>query len=186
MPVGPLHIPVDGHRIDLWPRSAGGGPRRFRRNFGLDLAVVLREVHAVPHRRPSAAASSPERPQLAAEQCSFAELLAPPVAALQPAACSPAIHDGAYRHQFPHGLKSRSPSMARRSASSRAPHSSRHANSPVFRPQSLQYVSENQCILMGRYCYPDKLNIAGNCRMCLVEMERSPKPSEFLRVKIQD
>jgi NADH dehydrogenase (ubiquinone) Fe-S protein 1 len=27
-----------------------------------------------------------------------------------------------------------------------------------------------------RYCYHDKLNIAGNCRMCLVEMERSPKP----------
>ena len=27
-----------------------------------------------------------------------------------------------------------------------------------------------------RYCYHDKLNIAGNCRMCLVEIERSPKP----------
>jgi hypothetical protein len=29
---------------------------------------------------------------------------------------------------------------------------------------------------LTRYCYHDKLNIAGNCRMCLVEMERSPKP----------
>ena len=27
-----------------------------------------------------------------------------------------------------------------------------------------------------RFCYHDKLSIAGNCRMCLVEMERSPKP----------
>ncbi|ORY74345.1 NADH-ubiquinone oxidoreductase, subunit G [Protomyces lactucae-debilis] len=27
-----------------------------------------------------------------------------------------------------------------------------------------------------RYCYHDKLQIAGNCRMCLVEVERSPKP----------
>ena len=27
-----------------------------------------------------------------------------------------------------------------------------------------------------RFCYHDKLSIAGNCRMCLVEMEKSPKP----------
>ena len=27
-----------------------------------------------------------------------------------------------------------------------------------------------------RFCYHDRLSIAGNCRMCLVEMERSPKP----------
>jgi len=27
-----------------------------------------------------------------------------------------------------------------------------------------------------RFCYHEKLSIAGNCRMCLVEMERSPKP----------
>ena len=36
------------------------------------------------------------------------------------------------------------------------------------------------CELAGvdvpRFCYHDKLAIAGNCRMCLVEMERSPKP----------
>ena len=27
-----------------------------------------------------------------------------------------------------------------------------------------------------RFCYHDKLSIAGNCRMCLVEIEKSPKP----------
>ncbi|MBI04818.1 MAG: NADH-quinone oxidoreductase subunit G [Pelagibacteraceae bacterium] len=36
------------------------------------------------------------------------------------------------------------------------------------------------CELAGveipRFCYHEKLTIAGNCRMCLVEMEKSPKP----------
>ena len=36
------------------------------------------------------------------------------------------------------------------------------------------------CELAGveipRFCYHDKLSIAGNCRMCLVEMDKSPKP----------
>jgi len=36
------------------------------------------------------------------------------------------------------------------------------------------------CELAGkevpRFCYHDRLSVAGNCRMCLVEMERSPKP----------
>ncbi len=27
-----------------------------------------------------------------------------------------------------------------------------------------------------RFCYHEKLSVAGNCRMCLVEMERAPKP----------
>src|SRR3546814_11138399 len=36
------------------------------------------------------------------------------------------------------------------------------------------------CELAGveipRFCYHDRLSVAGNCRMCLVEMERAPKP----------
>jgi NADH-quinone oxidoreductase subunit G len=36
------------------------------------------------------------------------------------------------------------------------------------------------CELAGveipRFCYHERLSVAGNCRMCLVEMERSPKP----------
>ena len=27
-----------------------------------------------------------------------------------------------------------------------------------------------------RFCYHEKLSIAGNCRMCLVELEKAPKP----------
>ncbi|MEE8516375.1 MAG: 2Fe-2S iron-sulfur cluster-binding protein, partial [Alphaproteobacteria bacterium] len=36
------------------------------------------------------------------------------------------------------------------------------------------------CDIVGieipRFCYHERLSIAGNCRMCLVEMEKSPKP----------
>jgi NADH-quinone oxidoreductase subunit G len=31
-------------------------------------------------------------------------------------------------------------------------------------------------IEIPRFCYHERLSIAGNCRLCLVEMERSPKP----------
>ena len=31
-------------------------------------------------------------------------------------------------------------------------------------------------IEIPRFCYHDRLSVAGNCRMCLVEMERAPKP----------
>ncbi|MFQ5958271.1 MAG: NADH-quinone oxidoreductase subunit NuoG [Alphaproteobacteria bacterium] len=35
---------------------------------------------------------------------------------------------------------------------------------------------EQAGIEIPRFCYHERLAIAGNCRMCLVEMERSPKP----------
>ncbi len=35
---------------------------------------------------------------------------------------------------------------------------------------------EKSGIEIPRFCYHERLSIAGNCRMCLVEMERSPKP----------
>ncbi|KAH8827071.1 Ndufs1, NADH-ubiquinone oxidoreductase 75kD subunit (775) [Flagelloscypha sp. PMI_526] len=36
-----------------------------------------------------------------------------------------------------------------------------------------------------RFCYHDRLAIAGNCRMCLVEVERSPKPTmPFLTLRV--
>ena len=31
-------------------------------------------------------------------------------------------------------------------------------------------------IIIPRFCYHSQLNVAGNCRMCLVEIEKSPKP----------
>ncbi|KAL3470409.1 hypothetical protein BJX99DRAFT_50751 [Aspergillus californicus] len=35
---------------------------------------------------------------------------------------------------------------------------------------------EKAGVTVPRYCYHEKLLIAGNCRMCLVEVERAPKP----------
>jgi len=35
---------------------------------------------------------------------------------------------------------------------------------------------EKAGIDVPRFCYHDRLSIAGNCRMCLVEVEKSPKP----------
>lgn len=38
------------------------------------------------------------------------------------------------------------------------------------------------CAMAGveipRFCYHDRLSVAGNCRMCLVEVEKSPKVSD--------
>ena len=38
--------------------------------------------------------------------------------------------------------------------------------------QACEYVN----IIIPRFCYHEKLSIAGSCRMCLVEIEKSPKP----------
>ncbi|MDC3016794.1 NADH-quinone oxidoreductase subunit NuoG [Candidatus Pelagibacter sp.] len=35
---------------------------------------------------------------------------------------------------------------------------------------------EKAGVEIPRFCYHEKLSIAGNCRMCLVEMDKSPKP----------
>jgi len=37
-----------------------------------------------------------------------------------------------------------------------------------------------------RFCYHEKLSIAGNCRMCLVEVEKSPKPIASCAVPVMD
>ena len=38
------------------------------------------------------------------------------------------------------------------------------------------------CAMVGveipRFCYHDRLSIAGNCRMCLVEVEKAPKVND--------
>ena len=36
------------------------------------------------------------------------------------------------------------------------------------------------------FCYHPKLSIAGNCRMCLVEMEKSPKPVASCAMPVAD
>jgi len=37
-------------------------------------------------------------------------------------------------------------------------------------------VADKAGIYIPRFCYHDKLSIAANCRMCLVEVEKAPKP----------
>jgi len=46
------------------------------------------------------------------------------------------------------------------------------------------------CELAGaeipRFCYHERLSVAGNCRMCLVEMEKSPKPIASCAMPVAD
>ncbi|MDX1423932.1 MAG: NADH-quinone oxidoreductase subunit NuoG [Kiloniellales bacterium] len=46
------------------------------------------------------------------------------------------------------------------------------------------------CELAGveipRFCYHERLSVAGNCRMCLVEMERAPKPIASCAMPVGD
>lgn len=41
---------------------------------------------------------------------------------------------------------------------------------------TVMQASEKLGIVIPRFCYHDLLEVAGNCRMCLVEVEKSPKP----------
>ncbi len=42
--------------------------------------------------------------------------------------------------------------------------------------QMIMQVTDPANIYIPRFCYHDKLNVAANCRMCLVEVEKAPKP----------
>ena len=44
------------------------------------------------------------------------------------------------------------------------------------RGQMIIEVTDAQDVYVPRFCYHPKLSIAANCRMCLVEVERAPKP----------
>lgn len=46
----------------------------------------------------------------------------------------------------------------------------------VLSGTSVLQACEQLGIEIPRFCFHDRLSVAGNCRMCLVEMERSPKP----------
>ena len=37
-------------------------------------------------------------------------------------------------------------------------------------------VTDANGVYIPRFCYHDKLSVAANCRMCLVEVEKAPKP----------
>ena len=42
--------------------------------------------------------------------------------------------------------------------------------------QMIIQVTDADDVYVPRFCYHDKLTIAANCRMCLVEVEKAPKP----------
>src|SRR5687768_2723212 len=42
--------------------------------------------------------------------------------------------------------------------------------------QMLIQVTDANDVYVPRFCYHDKLAVAANCRMCLVEVEKAPKP----------
>ncbi|HRP88260.1 MAG TPA: 2Fe-2S iron-sulfur cluster-binding protein, partial [Gammaproteobacteria bacterium] len=44
------------------------------------------------------------------------------------------------------------------------------------RGQMIIEVTDANAVYVPRFCYHPKLSIAANCRMCLVEVERAPKP----------
>jgi len=55
----------------------------------------------------------------------------------------------------------------------------------VFINNEITYVPYNSTVLeacesigieVPRFCFHERLSVAGNCRMCLVELEKSPKP----------
>ena len=51
-------------------------------------------------------------------------------------------------------------------------------NKPVLVEQGVALIQacEKAGVDIPRFCYHERLAVAGNCRMCLVELERSPKP----------
>jgi len=46
----------------------------------------------------------------------------------------------------------------------------------VSQNASVLEACEYSGIMIPRFCYHNQLQIAGNCRMCLIEIEKSPKP----------
>jgi NADH dehydrogenase (ubiquinone) Fe-S protein 1 len=51
-------------------------------------------------------------------------------------------------------------------------------NIPVLVPSNTSILEACDAIgvTVPRFCYHERLNVAGNCRMCLVEIEKAPKP----------
>ena len=48
------------------------------------------------------------------------------------------------------------------------------------------HAADKAGIPIPRFCYHDKLAIAANCRMCLVEVEKMPKPAPACATPVMD
>ena len=52
--------------------------------------------------------------------------------------------------------------------------------------EMLIQVTDRNGIYIPRFCYHDALSVAANCRMCLVEVERAPKPMPACATPVMD
>ena len=52
--------------------------------------------------------------------------------------------------------------------------------------QMLMEVTDAAGVYIPRFCYHDKLSVAANCRMCLVEVENAPKPLPACATPVTD
>ncbi len=52
--------------------------------------------------------------------------------------------------------------------------------------QMLIAVTDAADIYIPRFCYHEKLSVAANCRMCLVEVENTPKPLPACATPVTD
>ncbi|KAJ2935800.1 hypothetical protein H1R20_g1297, partial [Candolleomyces eurysporus] len=77
-------------------------------------------------------------------------------------------------HQGPHSAKRKFASTAARGADITLTVDGKEVTVP--QGSALIQACEAAGATIPRFCYHDRLAIAGNCRMCLVEVERSPKP----------
>jgi len=56
----------------------------------------------------------------------------------------------------------------------------------VERGVTIMQAAEETGAEIPRFCYHDKLSIAGNCRMCLVDVENAPKPVASCAMPVAD
>jgi NADH-quinone oxidoreductase subunit G len=54
------------------------------------------------------------------------------------------------------------------------------------RGQMIMQATDAAGIYVPRFCYHDKLSVAANCRMCLVEVEKAPKPMPACATPVAD
>ncbi|HXR50775.1 MAG TPA: 2Fe-2S iron-sulfur cluster-binding protein, partial [Steroidobacteraceae bacterium] len=47
-------------------------------------------------------------------------------------------------------------------------------------------VTDANDVYVPRFCYHEKLQVAANCRMCLVEVEKAPKPMPACATPVMD
>ena len=52
--------------------------------------------------------------------------------------------------------------------------------------QMIIEVTDKAGINIPRFCYHEKLSVAANCRMCLVEVEKAPKPMPACATPVVD